>query len=561
MNVLCGGSVPSATLAKLKPYSLMLLLGLLTSILPLSFSVPTLADASIQDKKTDFNGDGYADLAVGVTRENVGIVFGAGSVNVIYGSASGLSTANNREWTQSSPDVEGNLEQQDRFGTALSTGDFNNDGYTDLAVGAFHEWIGDTIDAGAVNVLYGSSAGISPTVAADGTGMSDQFWSQDSPDVEDAAEMDDLFGSKLATGDFNSDGYADLVIGVPFESFEGQTAAGAVNVVYGSSEGLSAIALSDGSGIEDQLWTRNSQDIEGIVGGQDQFASSLAVGDFNLDGYQDLAIGSEIDGSGSVNVIYGSPAGLSATFVPNQLWTQNSVDIEGSAEGYDSFGSSLATGDFNNDRFVDLAVGVPNEDDSGAVNVIYGSPSGLSAVFVPDQLWMQNSLNVNGHSELLDWFGFSLATGDFDDDGYFDLAVGAPREDLGLVEDAGAVNVLYGSSVGLSATTAGDGTGRIDQLWHQDNLNVEEDGEPFDYFGFSLTAGDFNGDGSDDLAIGVPYEDVRLVMDAGGVTVLYGSDTYGLNWSAGAFMQFWAQNTNGINGRKEALDGFGFVVA
>ena len=182
---------------------------------------------------SDFNGDGYSDLAIGVPIEDVGTFVDAGAVNVIYGSSDGLkatalSQGNGRAdqiWTQA---ITGGVEASDSFGSALATGDFNNDGFSDLAIGVPNEDVGTISDAGAVNVIYGSSGGLSPTAKPS------QIWTQNSPNIEGNAELTDRFGSALATGDFNGDGFSDLAIGVPTESVGTIRAAGAVNIIYGS---------------------------------------------------------------------------------------------------------------------------------------------------------------------------------------------------------------------------------------------------------------------------------------------------------------------------------------
>lgn len=84
------------------------------------------------------------------------------------------------------------------------------------------------MDAGAVQVILGSAIG--PTTAGD------QVWHQNRPGVRGVAERDDRFGAALASGDFDSDGFADLAIGVPGESIRGRR-AGAVHVLYGSPRG------------------------------------------------------------------------------------------------------------------------------------------------------------------------------------------------------------------------------------------------------------------------------------------------------------------------------------
>ena len=105
--------------------------------------------------------------------------------------------------------------------------------------------------------------------------------------------------------------------------------------------------------------------------------------------------------------------------------------------------------------------------------------------------------------------------GDFNGDGIGDLAVGAPGEDIGAIVDAGVVHVMNGSAAGLTATGS--------QYWNQNSAGIADAVETGDGFGSTLTAGDFNGDGRDDLAIGAPAEDVGATVDAGVVHVLYGS--------------------------------------
>ena len=138
----------------------------------------------------DINGDGYTDLVVGVHGEEVGGVLGAGALHVLFGSADGLSAADNQFWHQDSPGIADAAEENDLFGYSLAACDLNGDGYADLAVGAFAEDIDDIKDAGAVNVLYGSAGGLSEA--------GNQFWHQDSPGILDNAEENDNFGFSLA---------------------------------------------------------------------------------------------------------------------------------------------------------------------------------------------------------------------------------------------------------------------------------------------------------------------------------------------------------------------------
>jgi len=114
-------------------------------------------------------------------------------------------------------------------------GDFNGDGFKDLAIGVPSEDIKGIVDAGAVNIIYGSVQGIHRDA-----GLPDQFVHQDSIGIDDEPEENDHFGEDLAAGDFNGDGFDDLVIGVKHEKVNGKKKAGAVHVIYGSALGLHA---------------------------------------------------------------------------------------------------------------------------------------------------------------------------------------------------------------------------------------------------------------------------------------------------------------------------------
>jgi disulfide bond formation protein DsbB len=175
--------------------------------------------------------------------------------------------------------------------------------------------------------------------------------------------------------------------------------------------------------------------------------------------------------------------------------------------------------------------------------VLYGSAAGLAAA--GNQLWSQDSPGIAGAAEDFDFFGDTLAAGDFNGDSTADLAIAAPGEN----DFAGVVHVLYGSAPGL--------VGAGSQLWSQDNPGVAGTAEGGDELGLALTAGDLNGDGQSDLAIGAPAESFSGLQSAGVVHVLYGSAA-GL---VAAGSQLWSQDSPGIANGAEDFDFFGDSLA
>jgi hypothetical protein len=438
-----------------------------------------------------------------------------------------------------------------------TSGDFDDNGSADLAIGVDGEDFGRLmINAGAVNVLYGSSASAGLTALGTAGAPDDQFWHQNSPGIPGRIERRNKFGKCVASGNFNGDDYEDLAIGIPEDNVGDRSNVGSLVILYGSEDGLDADA---GPGAH--MLRQNSG---GLKGGDraevnDEFSSSLSSGDFDNDGFEDLAVGAPLEDiakqreAGAVSIFYGTADGLGTE--GKQFFHQDTDGLLDDANADDKFGSSLAVGDVNGDDYADLAIGVAEENlhdtsatdvEAGAVQILYGSSTGLAAA--GNQFFTQDTDGVEDQAEDGDHFGWAVTFGDMDDDGYDDLAIGAFAEDVGAVRDAGVVHVLFGSDSGVTATD--------DQLWSQGNTGSPDDLEADDYFGYSLVSDDFKAsNNSADLAIGVPGEDFGDdARDAGAVEVLYSTST-----SNGVVTpaQFISQDTPDVEDAAETGDGFG----
>lgn len=411
----------------------------------------------------------YDDLAVGVPGETIGSASGAGAVHVMLDPGSDAPDLGHLFLVQGDGLVEDVAEDGDGFGTVLAGGDLNGNGIADLVVGVPFEDLNGQIDAGAIHVFYDVDM-LGGSIFSQAT-QPRQFWHQ-SLGICGGAEASDRFGNALAIGDFNFDGYEDLAVSAPGEGLApGGTPvdnAGVVHILYGSAEGLVEACNVDPAAGPVLLWHQDQWWAGDPAEEDDFFGAALVAGDFNGDTYADLAVGipyedywiqgqGEVVNAGAVNILSGSADGLTADL--HQWWSQEVNGINGTGESFDRFGEVLARGDFNGDGYHDLAVGVPGEtvdgaNEAGAVNVIYGSAGGLTAGPGPDvpenEYWTQNDPNSFEAAEPYDCFGCSLAVGDVDADGYEDLIIGVPYEDVGGYGDIGYIHEMRGATEGLS---------------------------------------------------------------------------------------------------------------
>jgi hypothetical protein len=485
--------------------------------------------------------------------------------------------------------------------TTVLRGDFNADGFDDLAVGSPREDHGGVEDAGAVHVFY-SQGGASLEGDVLSTANVQQF-------LGNGAFF--RFGTALAAGDFNGDAVADLAVGAPGY----QTNRGGVYVFYGRPSPA-------------RLGAGGQTVLAPDCCSRFRYGAALAAGDFGRAGNtpagtDDLAIagiGNVGSNAGRVVVAYGSGGSTFAGFyqellsgtdaspvngpllaadllptpaggatqddlvVGGPFWdigskedaggalvfrgtqssgllagtgtllNQDRPGVAGTAEADDRFGRSLAAANFGDDGYADLAVGASNEDDgtrkdTGAVHVLYGGSEALAGA--SDQLFTQNSSSVIGGSQQGDRFGHALAAQNFGHSSRGDLAIGAPGKRSGA-RNGGAVHVLYSRRVGFETRLSASDN----QRFTQNTAGIAGGAERNDFFGTSLGAGDYGLSSHGDLSVGVPLEDVGSATNGGAVHVLYGTS----NGISSANDQLFSQNTGGVQGTAEDDDIFGATL-
>jgi formylmethanofuran dehydrogenase subunit C len=365
----------------------------------------------------DFNADGRTDLAVGAVA-----LSSAGGVFIFYNDGLPYPA------TTATADVIITGVASSYFGQSMTAGDFNADGKTDLAVGAYLL----SISTGGAYIFYNDGLPY-PTTAA-------------TADVIITGVASSYFGSSMTAGDFNADGKTDLAVGAPVLS----TNAGGAYIFYNDGAYPTTAATADVT-------------ITGVA--SSYFGKSMTAGDFNADGRTDLAVGARYlsANAGGAYIFYNDGS------IPTTAATAD-VIITGESSSY--FGASMIANDFNSDGKIDLAVGAYG----------YSTNTGRAYIFYSQNGQVNTNKNITGEATN-NYFSRSMVTGDFNADGKIDLAVGA----YGYTTNTGRAYIFYND--GSIPTMAA-------------NADVIITGEVSSYFGISMTAGDFNADGKTDLAVG-----------------------------------------------------------
>ncbi|MER5552488.1 FG-GAP repeat protein [Streptomyces sp. NPDC002793] len=408
--------------------------------------------------------------------------------------------------------------------------DFDGDGYDDVLTGAPGGTDGGRKGAGYVTVQYGAASGMGTATSV--PRVRTAVFGQATAGVPGSAEPGDGFGTAVATGDLDADGYDDAVVAAPGEDEGSVSDAGRVTVLHGSRDGLTSarsvslvsdvpapdarfglsvaaarlsgatpgdvLAVADRGGVSlfahgaGSLGGAGRLDTAGVPGRHSMRPVSLTTGNYDGDGYADLLV---------------SGSSLEEDYRPRSFLYMGAAGGPAytcSLAG----GSATASGDIDGDGYDDLVYGRPDkpEDENepltgGSVGVYLGSADGMEHVDElgsPVQVWTQDTAGVPGTAELGDGFGADVSLADIDGDGHADLAVGVPGEDVGTVADAGGVRILRGSATGLTAVGA--------KSFDQSAAGVPGTAEAGDRWGGQVRLADSDADGRSELLAAAPGE-------------------------------------------------------
>lgn len=310
----------------------------------------------------------------------------------------------------------------------------------------------------------------------------------------------DAAGDTIAsTGDVNADGYPDLLISSTSEDTGGEN-AGAVYLIYGKSEIIATQSLSQA-------------DVKFISQtASERIGSSLAAGDVNGDGYDDILISTIYEDTGGENagaiyLIYGA-ASLSNTVNVSQQAQAKFIGEDAN----DNAGKGLAAGDVNGDGYDDILIGASFADDgggnSGVAYLIYGTNS------------LSGNINLSSASAKFigeaanNFAGWSIAVDNLNSDNYEDILLSAFANSNAGGNAAGAVYLIQGSASSLSG-----------------DINLASATAKFigerasDYAGRAVKfASDVNGDGYNDFLVGAVGDDTGA-SGAGAAYLVHGSNS------------------------------------
>lgn len=396
--------------------------------------------------------------------------------------------------------IHGDIDSSNSGRSLRVIGDINGDGYDDIAIGARDADFSGLTDAGKAYVVFGSANGIASPLSLANLDGTNGFT------ISGVATNDQL-GRGIAGGDVNGDGLADLIISQPGTT----NGAGKVHVVFGKTTAFSAtfdITTINGT---------NGVTIQSLTGNSGPLGQDVAAGDINGDGLQDVVIRS----SGDVYVVFGKTSFGAATVTS---LSSGAAGIRFDNTNVDNLGKPA---DVNGDGLDDLLLG--NISSSGEAWVFFGAASFATETptfsFSTPNTSAGFRMTATGSAR----FGTIGSVGDVNGDGFADIGVG----DYSASSSHGRAYILFGAATPAASNID------LSTLNGTTGFSITNTSGPTAALGETIgTAGDFNGDGFDDVMLGgtdTAY-DQRVAIVFGGSSFGSSVDLSGLNGSNGFFI-------------------------
>ena len=430
------------------------------------------------------------------------------------------------------------IDTDDQSGFSVSSaGDVNGDGVGDVIIGSSGADPDGRSGAGESYIVFGRVTSIGGPFAA-----SFDLSSLDGTTgfVLRGIDPDDRSGICVSSaGDINGDGIDDLIIGADSADPNGLS-SGETYIVFGKN---TAIAGPFAASIDLSTLDGNSGFvINGIDAGDSSGFSASSAGDVNADGVGDViigAVGADPNGknsAGETYIVFGKDTAVSGPFAASvDLSTLNGTNgfILNGIDAGDASGMSVSSaGDVNGDGVGDVIIGAPGGDPGGRTHagesfVVFGKDTALLGPFAAS-IDLSTLDGITGFVcngiDSFDDSGLSVSSaGDVNGDGVGDVIIGAIHADPGGRIGAGETYIVFGKNTAV----AGPFAASLDlSTLNGTNGFVLNGIDPSDASGRSVSsAGDVNGDGIDDLIIGVRYANSNGQYRAGESFVVFGKNT------------------------------------